>query len=65
MPAWAPWWRARRNWCRLHIELPRLLNGAAAGTALFALLLFLLRRRETLTGLFGLVALLLSLRNFV
>ena len=52
-------------WRRLHIELPRLLNGAAAGTALFAMLLWLLRRQEKLTGLFGLVSLLLALRNFV
>ena len=52
-------------WRRLYIELPRLLNGAAAGTALFALLLWWLRRQETLIGLYGVLSLLLSFRNFV
>lgn len=48
---------------RWYVELPRMLNAAGAGIALFMLLLWVFRRRETLLGSFGAVTLLACLRN--
>jgi len=48
---------------RWHVELPRMLNAAGAGIALFMLLLWVFRRHETLLGSFGAVTLLACLRN--
>ncbi|MDZ7855244.1 HAMP domain-containing sensor histidine kinase [Sphaerotilus sp.] len=48
---------------RWYVDLPRMLNAAGAGIALFMLLLWLYRRHETLLGSFGAVALLACLRN--
>lgn len=52
-----------QRFLRGYIELPRMLNAAGAGIALFMLLLWLFRRHETLLGSFGAVALLACLRN--
>ncbi|MBB4845413.1 signal transduction histidine kinase/ActR/RegA family two-component response regulator [Paucibacter oligotrophus] len=51
--------RYRRIW----VDLSRTLNGLAGGAALCALLLWARRRGEATLGWFGLLVLLLSLRN--
>lgn len=48
----------------LQRTLPQLMNAAGAGLAVFMLLIWWQRRRETAFGLFGLLWLLVSLRNF-
>ena len=48
---------------RLTVALPQQLNMVAAGACLFALLLWWRRRSETAMGWFGLLGLLVSLRN--
>ena len=48
---------------RWYVDLPRMLNAAGAGIALFMLVLWVYRRHETLLGSFGAVALLACLRN--
>ncbi|MFG6462687.1 ATP-binding protein [Roseateles sp. DXS20W] len=48
---------------RALVDVPRALNGLAGGAALFALLLWARRRSEITMGWFGLLALVLALRN--
>lgn len=56
-------WPAHRRFQWQAIELPQQLNQAAAGACLFALLLWWRRRSESAMGWFGLLGLLVSLRN--
>lgn len=48
---------------RTFVDAPRALNGLAGGAALFALLLWARRRGEITMGWFGVLSLVLSLRN--
>lgn len=56
-------WPAYRLQVQLTESLPYTLNGAAAGLALFSLLVWWLRRSEHVLGFFGALWLLISLRN--
>jgi signal transduction histidine kinase/CheY-like chemotaxis protein len=56
-------WPAYRLQVQLTESLPYTLNGAAAGLALFSLLVWWLRRSERVLGFFGALWLLISLRN--
>ncbi|MFG6487071.1 ATP-binding protein [Roseateles sp. BYS78W] len=55
--------RQASKYLRAFVDVPRALNGLAGGAALFALLLWARRRGEVTMGWFGVLALVLTLRN--